>query len=362
MLVGELVRFSRSKEAEEFVAALHICSICFEERPGGECEKLRCSHVFCRECLTNLCTLHVTEGTLEALRCPAEKCRQELSTETLRSLLSSEAVERFERLSLQRALDGMGDVVYCPRCETNGAQHPVLENPEDHMAECDTCGFVFCSLCRDVFHPEKGCLSPEERLEVLERRQKGMRASGEEYVRARMNLANEKLNLEWLQSESKSCPNCKMAIQKTEGCNKMKCSTCQTSFCWLCMVEIWGYDHFGHGRCAMFDEEEIERWNRRMMNPRQRHQLLQDPEHGGGEAFFNDPGGAPRVQERFHFFVTFKHCPQCQRRVAKDGMNNHMRCTTCGCSFCYVCQTRFTKKGQAGAHFAARQCPQHSAD
>jgi len=46
---------------------------------------------------------------------------------------------------------------------------------------------------------------------------------------------------------TKSCPNCNNQIQKTEGCNKMVCSRCQTKFCWRCLEVLPienPYSHF----------------------------------------------------------------------------------------------------------------------
>lgn len=33
---------------------------------------------------------------------------------------------------------------------------------------------------------------------------------------------------------AKPCPNCGISVSKEGGCNQMKCSSCNTSFCWLC--------------------------------------------------------------------------------------------------------------------------------
>lgn len=43
-------------------------------------------------------------------------------------------------------------------------------------------------------------------------------------------------SLKVLKESSKPCPGCRVAIEKTEGCNKMICAYCATCFCWRCEV------------------------------------------------------------------------------------------------------------------------------
>ncbi len=63
-----------------------------------------------------------------------------------------------------------------------------------------------------------------------------------------------------LQATSKMCPNCGMAIQKTEGCNKMTCTNCHQHFCYKCNKAVLDYDHFREGGCKLFDNSEVQRW------------------------------------------------------------------------------------------------------
>lgn len=63
-----------------------------------------------------------------------------------------------------------------------------------------------------------------------------------------------------MQETSKRCPSCGMAIQKSEGCNKMTCGNCGAFFCWRCNKAVDGYDHFRSGSCILFDNSEIQRW------------------------------------------------------------------------------------------------------
>lgn len=54
----------------------HTCSICLDELPGaafiwpGDCD-----HASCKDCVKQLCNVHVAEGGLENLRCPDSKCK-----------------------------------------------------------------------------------------------------------------------------------------------------------------------------------------------------------------------------------------------------------------------------------------------
>lgn len=58
----------------------------------------------------------------------------------------------------------------------------------------------------------------------------------------------------FVQINAKSCPSCHTFISKSDGCNKMTCSHCQSYFCWLCNKKITSinpYKHFnGNSPCS----------------------------------------------------------------------------------------------------------------
>lgn len=57
-------------------------------------------------------------------------------------------------------------------------------------------------------------------------------------------VAEELRNIRELYKDVRICPECKMAIAKTEGCNKMTCGYCGQYFCFSCGKAINGYEHF----------------------------------------------------------------------------------------------------------------------
>ncbi len=63
-----------------------------------------------------------------------------------------------------------------------------------------------------------------------------------------------------VQKNCKQCPACGMAIERSEGCNKMTCTSCGVFFCYRCNQQIDGYKHYWNGNCILFDLSEIERW------------------------------------------------------------------------------------------------------
>ncbi len=71
---------------------------------------------------------------------------------------------------------------------------------------CSSCGHTFCFTHGDS-HPGKSCSQW-----------------------ARDNLQSEKETERAIKSFTKMCPGCRVATQKSAGCNHMKCSQCKTEW------------------------------------------------------------------------------------------------------------------------------------
>jgi len=329
VMIPRMMRYNDNKHHEAFLHAIHDCMICFSECPGVDFIKLPCHHFFCWKCMQIYCKMNVKEGNVVKLLCPDTKCEGAVPPNILKRLLGEDEFERWEGLLLQRTLDAMSDVVYCPRCQT-----ACLEDVGNE-AVCSSCLFSFCTLCRNRRHIGEQCMSPEERLLILEKRQQSGQVQGDQ-----MRILEELRSLKEIMKDAKLCPRCKMAISKTEGCNKMHCENCGEYFCYQCNRAITGYEHF-KGSCVLFPQEELDRWEMQM-NQRVRRQVV------------------AQAHAEMHALHGQVHpCPTCRQPSPKVGNNNHLFCWACQKHFCALCHKPVPKPAQ---HYGPKGCKQHTAD
>eukprot|EP00004_Rigifila_ramosa_P026485 TRINITY_DN8269_c0_g1_i2.p1 TRINITY_DN8269_c0_g1~~TRINITY_DN8269_c0_g1_i2.p1 ORF type:complete len:396 (+),score=81.60 TRINITY_DN8269_c0_g1_i2:91-1278(+) len=261
-MFAALVGYNETMRAKEFALLTYTCSVCFDEKPGTQMLRLSgCtdeSHVHCNECARAYFISQIDSGAVDSLRCLSAGCKTLAQpTEVARILGDRALYERYETLLFDRALQGMRDVVYCPRQQ---CQKPVLfdKAKQGTLAICYCCtetGYAFCIDCNKSYHGLSKCAvlregllkfvreyasgTPQRRLELEAE-------LGKEFFVKYATAVELELNLEYMKSIGKCCPTCKTGVEKLSGCNRMTCLLCKTNFCWTCGIALNPLNPYGH--------------------------------------------------------------------------------------------------------------------
>ncbi|KAF0892233.1 hypothetical protein E2562_014822 [Oryza meyeriana var. granulata] len=269
--------------------------------------------------------MHVAEGTVLKLLCPNDMCGGIFPPSLLKRLLGDTDFERWERLILQKTLDSMSDVAYCPRCAT-----ACLED-EENNAQCSKCFFSFCTCCRDRCHIGERCMTPEEKLLSLQDRNKVRQLSKGSFAR-RINLANEISSIKEVLRSSVLCPHCGTAISRVEGCNHMICHNCRKPFCYGCGKAL--HPGLSSEQCRIDQENLAMKVNPSNFIKEVKKELAEE-------------------RSRQH------PCSNCCQLNPKMGNNNHIFCWACQVHYCALCRMVVRKSSE---HYGPRGCKQHSVD
>nr|GEX42406.1 E3 ubiquitin-protein ligase RNF14 [Tanacetum cinerariifolium] len=323
--IPSLKSYNEAQQLECFLTNMQECCICFSEFAGSEFIRLPCLHFFCENCMKTYTEVCIQEGNVNRHCCPIAKCGGMIPSGLIKGWLGDEQFEKWENLSLQKTLESMTDVAYCPRCEL-----PCIEDGDRH-AQCAKCFFSFCTLCKEKRHAGIKCATPEMKLHMLQERQSLMPMGHKQ------RMIQELLSVKEILRDAKQCPSCKMAISRTEGCNKMVCANCGTFFCYLCNKSIDGYDHFSDGTCELQQKPtqssamELVNMEEQRKSRKVERQIL-----------------ASLYPERSHT------CRKCGQKNAKMGKNK--LCWACEGRYCYLCR-EVVKRGSQ--RFGQKRC-QHT--
>ncbi|KAK6461487.1 hypothetical protein DFJ63DRAFT_183808 [Scheffersomyces coipomensis] len=267
-----------------------------------------CGHVFCNDCLYDCFANYIRSGEVSNIHCPDFGCTKEyvsfkekaksidnftmkpseivalverllkppISLNFLSQVLNGrnsedskqeeDLVKRYYRLFQKNQYEFIGTifprrVIECPKL---GCGERLFKyNMSDNLMICNNCKHVFCAICLNSFHGDyKACkllgkewfegILLEDLKTYIELPDESMMKEniGSHYGIKKIAKAVKLYELECLFEDFKkesgvmACPVCDTVVERIDGCNKITCYKCNTSFCYLCGEKISGYSHF----------------------------------------------------------------------------------------------------------------------
>jgi hypothetical protein len=203
-----------------------ICNICFENKVNKEnISQKCCQHYFCDKCIKKYMTYQINNGIVLEIKCLMAGCPHLYTSEEIRANVSNEVYRKYVRFySIQIKIRNPEKVyINCPFVDCDELVD--VTNIPDGNVICGV-GHVFCKECLKLGgHSKKNSICKKNELNL--------------------DLYNElkQNNPSKIHQNYKQCPECKVLIEKNDGCNQMKCLNCGYSFCWLCLRE-YTYNHY----------------------------------------------------------------------------------------------------------------------
>lgn len=228
------------------------CQCCFTEYTNEElikCSKAstKYTHVFCKDCINGYIEANLSDrkATLCCMMSNADKCNGEYTLLDIEKSTTNDIYTKFDEmkaitdtLMFSKILD---NYQICPFCYKYGI---IIQNIK--YIKCNRCLKIWCSRCRKEDHGDIGC----------------------NVITNNKDIDNIKKIVQETMTEALThyCPTCKTKYIKTDGCNKIHCTSCNTYSCYLCgikIVPIGGkyYYHFkgsgsydGKSSCVLFND------------------------------------------------------------------------------------------------------------
>lgn len=203
------------------------CTICCEEKHFKEFSVLECEHSYCTNCITQHIIHAIASENSENVRCPRPSCKKPLEPKDTNALLADNMQLKTKLIQMQFKtwLMQQKNRTACPT--PNCPFIFINERIDQFTMQCPSCDTSYCAKCLTQHSARITCQEAKENKTVI--------ADKEE---------QEKATQRWKEQNSRPCPQCKVSIEKSEGCNHMVCRTCKHEFCWQCMKP---YSAKGHG-------------------------------------------------------------------------------------------------------------------
>ena len=207
------------------------CSFCYYsfsiDYPHYKCDRLtvwggKCTLQVCQACFIRWASGEIKSDNVgyKVLDC---RCNNAIDFDNIKNIFPEEDFIKYDEALTKFALEKDKNVIYCPGkdCPNAFIRPKVKRNKRQCRKKiCDNCETAFCCLCGELYtseHAKMKC-GPYK---------KWKEENDEDTISLKMFLSSR-------QDRFKPCPKCKRNVEKTQGCNDMRCTNCDTRFCWIC--------------------------------------------------------------------------------------------------------------------------------
>lgn len=216
--------FRQAKIANPFAKKLlvhnsmDLCPICCSDE-SKDMLSLECNHGFCEDCLKSYFTNQITnEGLAQTIVCPDFECEILIDEDTIIRFLSNNEFAKniYTKIILNSYVTNNPRARWCPGKSCGHIINATSLTSAYNYAQlitCYNCKTSFCFQCTQPWHDPIKCIL------LLQWNKK---------------MLDDSQTVLWLKANTKSCPKCKVHIEKNGGCNHMTCRKCGHEFCWLC--------------------------------------------------------------------------------------------------------------------------------
>lgn len=184
------------------------CPVCFCEATTPV--RLACNHTYCFSCLRH----YLASAESFPVKCLAEDatCDLLIPLSIINDMLSvGEETKFFDDVFLTYIRQHSNEYHFCPTPDCQQIYR--TSEPGNIILRCPSCLSRICPSCHVEFHEGLTCAEHQDD-------QAGNLSA--------YNKWKEENNVQ-------SCPNCKVDIEKSMGCNHITCVRCGSHICWVCL-------------------------------------------------------------------------------------------------------------------------------
>jgi hypothetical protein len=174
---------------------------------------LDCRHTYCLDCIREYVIKKIEDREFEII-CPIYGCDIEITSYEINDVISDKIDLRdiYNRYKFSsEKIEAGHKYSMCPKCNIIRKKYNL-----NNQIYCSYCEYYFCSVCGSEHDDDDYTYCPNQ-IEVDEQISELMSALDTEDV------------------DAKPCPVCKIFIERTEGCNSIRCKYCKIKFCWNCL-------------------------------------------------------------------------------------------------------------------------------